>query len=309
MTAGFPGATQPTDLLEHGRVKYGAGDILRSSTGFDWSGIAAELRHHPEGELQPPDLVQTELCIATDCHADAVVDRIGNGIRQNTQVRPGTIWTCPSGVREDAIRIREWHETLHIYLPSSRFVEVSDIRGGAAVRADHIRYLADLQDALILQIGRVLLAELRAPTFAGRVLAETLALPLVARLVQSYADRSSGSVEALSMRHGLDDARLNRVLDYMAAHIEDDISIDDMAAVACVSPFHFIRMFSKRVGMPPGRYLSRMRLEHAKTLLTAGNASLSEIALRSGFSSQANFARAFGRATGMTPGTFRGRFS
>lgn len=94
-------------------------------------------------------------------------------------------------------------------------------------------------------------------------------------------------------------------MDYMSTHLEDDIRIEDLAGVACLSPFHFIRMFRNTMGVPPHRYLSSMRLERAKTLLAIGSATLADISLASCFSSQANFSRAFKRAIGMTLGENR----
>ena len=297
------------ELYDHGLQKYGAADVLGSAAGCAWSGVAAELRHHAAADLPAFDLVQTEIGIATSCHPGAIVNRCGNGLRQHTAVAPGTIWTCPAGVREEEISLHEWHECLHIYLPSSRFEELSDLRGGAAVRAHQIRYLADLDDRLIRQIGATLLAEFRAPTAAGRVLAESLALSLTARLVHAHAEAAGDRVDPLRTRHGLDDRRLRRVIDYMAAHLEEELGIDDLAAVACLSPFHFIRMFRNRVGTTPSRHLGRMRLERAKAMLARGDIPLSEVALSCCFSSQANFTRAFRRATGMTPNGYRRDFS
>jgi AraC family transcriptional regulator len=98
-------------------------------------------------------------------------------------------------------------------------------------------------------------------------------------------------------------------MEFLAHHLEQDVSIDDLAAVACLSPFHFIRMFRNRMGMPPHRYLSQMRLDLAKSLLTASEVPLCEISQRCCFSSQSNFTRAFRRAIGMTPDAFRRSFS
>jgi AraC family transcriptional regulator len=294
------------NLYDQGKQKYGPDDVLQSAASCDWSGVAAEVRRHPAGELPPFDLRQTELCIATAGHSDAVVRRRGGGTEQNTKVVRGTIWTCPAGFREEEIRISEWHETLHIYLPSSRFVELSEVRGGAMVRDHQIRYLAGLHDDLIRQIAWTLLHELGAPSFAGRVLAETLALGLTARLVQLYADRPPvAGNDPTRVGHRLDNQRLNRVLEFMAQHIEDDVNIDEIANVACLSPFHFIRMFHNRMGVPPHRYLNQLRIERSKMLLAEGKTPLRDIALKACYSSQANFTRAFHRATGMTPGAYR----
>ena len=114
-----------------------------------------------------------------------------------------------------------------------------------------------------------------------------------------------GPLGSYRLACSLDDRRLRRVLDFMAAHLEEDIGLDELASAACLSPFHFSRLFRNRTGVPPCRYLSQLRLDLAKSLLAAGEQPLSEIALRCGFSSQCSFNKAFLKSAGMTPGAFR----
>jgi AraC-like DNA-binding protein len=105
--------------------------------------------------------------------------------------------------------------------------------------------------------------------------------------------------------HQLDHVRLRRVLDYISAHVADEVTLAALARVACLSTFHFARMFTLAVGVPPHRYVSRMRLENAMAEIAAGRLPLAQIASNASFSSQASFTRAFRRATGMTPAEYR----
>jgi AraC family transcriptional regulator len=136
---------------------------------------------------------------------------------------------------------------------------------------------------------------------AGRMLVETASLTLAARLLHSYCD-SGSCIPAAPL---LDHARLRRILDYISTHLADEITIAELARLACLSTFHFARMFTLVIGTPPHRYVSRMRLEKAMAEITAGRLPLAQIALKAGFSSQASFTRAFHRATGVTPGEYR----
>jgi AraC family transcriptional regulator len=95
------------------------------------------------------------------------------------------------------------------------------------------------------------------------------------------------------------------VLGYIEEHLGEDITVTDLANVACLSIFHFTRAFAGTMGVPPGRYVSRRRLELAKAMIATGRASLTEIALDCRFSSQSSFTRAFRRAAGMTPVQYR----
>ena len=136
------------------------------------------------------------------------------------------------------------------------------------------------------------------------MLAETSSLLLAARLVHAHFDVNGVRLPVQS-RHPLDDRRLRRVLDYVEQHLTDNIAVADLANVACLSIFHFTRAFSAATGMPPHRYVSQRRLDRAKELIVAGNASIAETAFMFRFSSQSSFTRAFRRATGMTPAMYR----
>jgi AraC family transcriptional regulator len=104
---------------------------------------------------------------------------------------------------------------------------------------------------------------------------------------------------------GLDRRRLTRVLDYIGANLERDLTLARLAAVACLSRFHFSRAFKAAVGRSPHYYVSAKRLELAKQLLGKGDQPLVHIALTLKFSCQANFTRAFREATGQTPAQYR----
>ncbi|WP_316396269.1 AraC family transcriptional regulator [Bradyrhizobium sp. 33ap4] len=128
---------------------------------------------------------------------------------------------------------------------------------------------------------------------------------LATRLLQPGTMEPAGHSNGLSAKGRLDRRRLFRVLDYIDGHLECDLTLDEMASVACLSRFHFARAFKQAVGQSPHRYVIARRLERAEVLLTEGETALVEIALSLRFSSQANFSRAFRQSTGMAPGQYR----
>lgn len=291
-------------LQDQGGAKYGKRDLLATSAGSDWRGMAVEHRHHPRGEVGSFAPQHLEIAIATACRPDCIVSRTGDRLRQDTPVAPGTIWFCPAGVEEEDIVVSQWHDALHIFLPPSRFAELSEARGGAAYRPEAVPYFGGLYDERIRRIGSALLGHLRTPQAAGRMLVDTLSLDLTACIIDCYSTDRHGTV--VKDAYGrLDAHRLRRVFDFMTAHLEDDVGLDDLANAACFSPFHFLRLFTNTMGVPPHRYLSRLRLERAKTLLALGIMPIAEVAAASCFSSQSDFTRAFRRSTGLTPYAYR----
>jgi AraC family transcriptional regulator len=128
---------------------------------------------------------------------------------------------------------------------------------------------------------------------------------LMARLVQNHVDAPPPGILTSAVQEGLDRRRLARVLDYIEANLEGDLTVARLASVACLSQFHFARAFKAAVGRSPHRYVSARRLERAKDLLSDANRALVDIALTLKFSCQANFTRAFRQATGQTPAQYR----
>ncbi len=101
----------------------------------------------------------------------------------------------------------------------------------------------------------------------------------------------------------LEHARLSRVREYIHAHAERAVSLDELGAVAGVGGVHLCRSFSRAFGLPPHRYQVAVRISRAKRLLARG-LPIVEAATRAGFTDQSHLARHFRRAVGVTPGVF-----
>jgi len=103
-------------------------------------------------------------------------------------------------------------------------------------------------------------------------------------------------------------ARINRVMDYVNAHLDGDLSLERLAREACFSPFHFHRLFHALVGETLSDFIRRVRLERAaSTLVNNPLKAVTAVALDCGFSGSAAFARAFRERFGCSPSEFRKR--
>jgi AraC family transcriptional regulator len=277
--------------------------------GRGWSALSAEVRAHGKSVVPwtgPPSDI--EVCVDIRGNG-SVVTRRALGILDRVVTRRDMAWLTPAGWREGSIDIAgDLPEIMHIYLPLSQFspgklgVNVNDPALGA------LKYERAFEDPLLGEISRAIASELQAETSAGRLLIEALANSLAARLVQKHISTPAAHALASFKREGLDRRRLVRVLDYVEANLEGDLTLDGMASIACLSRYHFARAFKRAVGHPPHGYVSVRRLERAKALLIQGDRPLVDLALALGFSSQANFSRAFRQTTGLAPGQYRQRF-
>jgi AraC family transcriptional regulator len=291
-------------ISQYAVEKYGTTGLLASSADRGWSGLSAELRSHSGGVIAWENaLVGTEMCVDVR-GSGSVITRRGHGISDCTVAKRGTIWLSPPGVREGFLDISDpVPGILHIYLSPSRFSPAAlGVDLDQSVVAS-LGYQKSFQDPLLAEIAYAIASELENPTAAGRLLADALATGLAARLVQNHLALPRACRPAACK--ALDRRRLARVLDYIAANLESDLTNDHLASIACLSQFHFARAFKAAVGRSPHRYVNDERLERAKALLMGGDRPLVDIAFALKFSCQANFTRAFRQATGRTPGQYR----
>jgi AraC family transcriptional regulator len=280
--------------------------LLASSAGLGWSTIFAELRSHGVGESPVTIPQHVEISVVIAGNENALVTRIGSDQCQKAVPKNGTIWLSPIGIGYKIAASAPVPKAMHLHLPITTFRRLSDEFNLPGASVNSIRSVAGIRDEVINSIALSLLSEITHETATGRMYAETASLMLAGRIIQTHCDAGS-FIPGTPVLQPLDDARLKRVLDYMAERISDKITLDELAKVACFSTFHFARVFTLAVGVPPHRHLSRMRLESAMAALATSRLALLEIALKTGFSSQAGFNRAFRRATGMTPGEYRQR--
>ncbi|MEM9634276.1 MAG: AraC family transcriptional regulator [Pseudomonadota bacterium] len=99
--------------------------------------------------------------------------------------------------------------------------------------------------------------------------------------------------------------RLNRVLCYISEHLDEDLNLDQLADVACLSRYHWHRIFRAMTGETLADIVQRMRLNKAANALVEGNEPIRTIAEQVGYQNLASFSRAFKRMFGLSPNELR----
>lgn len=292
--------------------KYQAGGskLVRSSNDLGWrSAVTAGIYRH--AMLDCLDFVQPITEVVIGMAGNARFRRKADGPEQSFVSGAGSVGICPRGIPVKYLHIDAGPvEMLHISMPASLFGALRSADGSDADSG--LIYAGGLHDPLIQSIGSAINEELAreaTPDRTDRIIVDSFAMGLAARLLQRYTrgDRRNFTESYIDARSskGLDPARLDRVTDFIQHRFDADISLDDLADVACLSVFHFCRAFKIATGLSPFQYISGVRIRRAQQLLTDCEATIDDIASSTGFSSGANLARAFKKSVGLSPSQYR----
>ena len=127
--------------------------------------------------------------------------------------------------------------------------------------------------------------------------------PLRDETQQGISDNSETLIN--SSRGGLAPHKLQKVLGYIDEKLAQPVGVRELASQVHMSPFHFARRFKQAVGTPPHAYITQVRIERAKRLLSGTNIPLIDVATRVGYRTQAHFTGVFHRYVGTTPRAYR----
>jgi AraC family transcriptional regulator len=159
-----------------------------------------------------------------------------------------------------------------------------------------------IEDRRIEYILRALDADLEAGFPAGGLFGESLLNALAVHLQHYYGVKP---IPDLKPRNGLPKTRLNRVIEFVEEHLDQDITLAALAETAGMGPHYFSELFKQSLGISPHQYVLRRRIERGRKLLHNPSVSVLEAAIRSGFSDQSHFTKLFRRIVGVTPSRYR----
>ncbi|MFB8828408.1 helix-turn-helix domain-containing protein [Azotobacter sp. CWF10] len=222
--------------------------------------------------------------------------------RHVSRTRPGTITLIPEG-HDGHWDIAGPIEVSHVYLPRERLQACADqVTGGTCVELIGRVGFEDPSAARILEL---LSREARLDEPASRLFVEQAIDLLCLQLVRGHS--SFGALHIEQPRGGLADWQVKRVTAYMREHLDEEIGLDELAALVSLSRFHFCTAFRRATGQTPHQWLVHLRIAQARQLLAIPGMSVTEIALSVGYQTSSAFAAAFRKVTGATPTDYRRR--
>lgn len=298
-----------SDSVNHGQFeKRSASDltalypesVLKSSDAIGWQNVRAVHCRHSENELMVP--ASEDHCIVLNLGAPCFAYVQAGKRRFEGEIRSGEVAIVPAGSSWTCCS--EGAELLLLYLrPLFVRSAVREVEF-AHHEIDPIPQIG-FRDKHICHVAMSLLHELNEANVVGRLYADSLATGLAIQLVRRYS-----SLKDVHIGHGgMAPHKLRKAIALIDHHLSDEeegrVALRAVAQDVHMSYFHFSRAFKQSMGMTATNYIAERRIERAKKMLEETELPISEIALRSGFSSQSHFTTAFRRLAGATPKAFR----
>ena len=154
--------------------------------------------------------------------------------------------------------------------------------------------------ATITTLMELLWAEAGAQDSQQTLVADGLLLAVTSKL-----DRLAHGTQAPASKGGLAPWQIRRVTEFLHAHLAENVTLNQLAVLADLSPFHFARAFKQSTGLPPHAFHARLRIDRARLLLENTSLPITDVAAEIGYETPQTLSRLFKRDLGVTPSRYR----
>ncbi len=198
--------------------------------------------------------------------------------------------------------------SLDIPFDSVRFyitqVTLDEMANEAGIRRAKGLYAPNFgaRDLVMFGLAQALAGAMEQPGDGTAMFSDCITLAFFAHIVRAYGGVPIGGPNA---RGGLAAWQLQRARDFINVNLAHDPSIAEIAHECGLSSGYFARAFKRSTGVPPYKWLTKMRVERAKELLKDPRCELADIAQLCGFVDQSHFTRVFSKSEGYSPGRWR----
>lgn len=274
---------------------------ILSSAEAGWNKIYIEEHCQPSHEVPEICSLWHGIVMFPEATAPIQIERTLNGRFQRNSVMTGDIAIAPAWVGHSSSWDKE-HRFLVLGLEPTFFARtINELDLNRQVEL--VPQFAT-RDPLIYQIGLQLKKVLESHSVRSRLYADAMAHTLVVHLLEYYC---SEKTVVRNYAGGLPQRQLQQVSNYIENHLDQNLSLEELAKVVDITPHHFSKLFKQSTGLPPHSYMICCRVERAKQLLLKGELSIAEVATMVGFSDQSHFSKCFKRLVGTTPKVFMQR--
>jgi AraC family transcriptional regulator len=257
----------------------------------------------PAHECRSPGTEDLSVVAVVEHYHGAAHYDVGDGLKPTTCLKYRPVIVLPADCASRWVvegKTRTVILSMHNPGMSAIFdeLEIPDVSNGLGALAEAGCFSGPFLYDLVMRLWS--LAQARSIT--SRLLVESHQV-LVAHALSEAWTSQIGRAQASSPL--LSRSKLKTVLEFIEAHLTQDVSLEQLAGLCNMSRFHFLRIFKQYTGLPPYQYLITRRIDIAKTLLTTTDESIGTIAARVGFADQSGLNRHFKRLVGRTPRAYR----
>lgn len=280
-------------------------EVLRTSESLGWSeGEVSSSRMHPPGDWYTAPLTDDYFLMAlmngkTRTQWSGAIEHKD----YDHKVASGALFIYPPQFSGRAI----WESPItaaYVQIPLGLLAKLAD----GAICGDPERVSLgprfNFADPFLFALVHALCGELYQPAPLGPLYADSIAHTIALHVLGRY---SNAALAANTVCRRLSAAQVRLLTEYIHEHLDQKLSLSELAACIHVSVSHFERLFRTSFGHPPYRYVLERRIERAQLLLCSSKLSLYEIARACGFANQSHFTRHFSRFMGISPAQFVAR--
>jgi AraC family transcriptional regulator len=285
----------------HGRVLRPGNRLVLHSQDVGWSPLhAAVFEESPltvdESPIGHPSLIYHL------SHPTFVARRVQDQRPERTLIGPRRFCLTP-GEAATHWEHNGQPEILQIYLRQSTYESALMELTGCDERLAEIMPRFAFTDPLLEQLALAIVGALREGVSEDQLYIDSIAQMIAAHLVRKYSTRARP--EIVQSADGLTSLRIKRLVDFIEANLDGDLSLEAIAAQVEISSLYLSRYFKSALGMAPHQYVVGRRIEKAKRLLRDTDVSVADIAFACGFSSQSHLSNRFRKIVGVSPAAYR----
>jgi AraC family transcriptional regulator len=281
--------------VDHSEFLKAAGfPAVVSSKAQGWRNVVLEQQKQPPQEFDVPPLTQHLVIFLLGPSIPLVQERDGHV--QQGNLMPGEMLVTPAGHQSHWISGAPV-DALHLRLEPEFVARIAEDAGMTPAQAEIVNNFGTF-DPRLEQIGHLLFEEAQTRGLGGRLYADSLSTALAVHLLRRYSAHGEAIPPPAG---GLAEPVLRRILEYINDNLEHDLSLQEIARVAEITPASLVRRFKQSMHLAPHQYVIKRRVERAKQMLLSEKLSIGEVAAQVGFYDQSHLTHHFKNLLGITP--------
>ena len=264
-------------------------------------GISALVQQATDADLEVSLAGAPDHCVIVPQGFASVRGEIGGERLATERWTPGHIVLLPAGSQSVWNIGAPGAPLIHLHVSPTRLLALAESEPMLKQRT-RLSATVNREDSVLAALAESIVREIRLNQAGSTILIDSLFQSLCIQLLRGYAE---DALTTARRPHLIAPFRLKRAQDFIEEHLEQHIGLEEIAAAAGLSAFHFARCFKEATGLAPYRYVLLRRVERAKDLLENTAQTLAEVALACGFATQQHLTEIFRTHTGLPPGRYR----